>query len=226
MGLAIWLGVGQAHAPFPRESGLFDHSHDYCYGVPLAIVGVEIPEDVLPHLAAFRGERLVRHPISTLPHREATAWLTDTVMGGAESVLPDEKSRQGYRPLGDQYHPVTMHWQTPDGRVGWMRMRHEGPVDARVEPGRLTIQGYVDPLFAERGTPAHYEYTFELHLPGGLYIDSISPEQWRLPGLTIDVETELQPPEVLQQEDRCFITYHVSPDWDVAGFTFQISTDR
>ena len=223
LGLAIWTAVGRTEAPFPNRSGLFDHSHDYCYGPPLALVGVEVPEDVISDLMEFSGERLVRHRIAAKPDRVATAWLTDSLMIGAESVHFDAATRRAYRPLGDQYHPVTMHWRCPNGAIGWLRLRHEGPVDARIEPGRLIIAGYVDPFFAERGSPAHYDYTFEIHVPGGLRKDAITPDQWQLPGVTIKPKTGVSAPTLTEEGGQTCITFHVDAKRETALFVFEIA---
>ena len=66
---------------------------------------------------------------------------------------------------------MTVHWLTPSGDVGWIRLRHELPVDARAERARLTLE------CAEQT-----ELVFELSMPGEL-----RSGRWELPGLTVDV---------------------------------------
>ena len=34
-----------------------------------------------------------------------------------------------------QYNPVTVHWERPDGDVGWLRLRHRGPLSATAREG-------------------------------------------------------------------------------------------
>lgn len=222
LGLTIWLAVGRTAAPFPDEPGLFEHCHDYCFGPLLAFVGVEVPQDVIQDFLGFSEERLVRHQISSQPLRIATAWLGEDRMIGAESVRFDEATRQGYRPLGDQYHPVTMHWRMPSGEIGWMRLRHEGPVDAQAEPNTLSIAGYVDEFFAARGSRAHYEYTFEIHLPGAGETATIATDTWQLPGLTAELQTPLSKPAVERERDTIRITYQAQEDQEIARFRFRV----
>ncbi|MCC6167334.1 MAG: hypothetical protein IT329_08915, partial [Caldilineaceae bacterium] len=143
LGLSIWLLVGQEAAPFPHAAGMFDHGHDYCYGPALALVGTQAPAETLPHLQAFQGERLVSSRIAGergTPDRVATAWLGQGAMIGAEGTASDDPAQAFTRV--NQFHPVTLHWQTPQG-VGWMRLLHEGPVDARAGRGELAITGVV-----------------------------------------------------------------------------------
>jgi hypothetical protein len=73
----------------------------------------------------------------------------------------------------EQFHPATIHWLTPAGDVAWIRLRHDVPVDARAERGRLTI---------EAATAA--QLTFELDGPEG----ELCANHWALPGLTVHVD--------------------------------------
>ena len=41
----------------------------------------------------------------------------------------------GPYPARGQYHPATAHW-----RGGWLRVRHEQPIDATASAGALTVR--------------------------------------------------------------------------------------
>src|SRR6266511_3410025 len=97
-----------------------------------ALVGLRMPEDARPHFVAFQGQRQVEHVIANEPQRVATAWIGATVMLGAEDS-------GGTHRFDDQFHPATIHWLIEDGVVGWIRLRHSAPADARAERNQLAI---------------------------------------------------------------------------------------
>lgn len=168
--VALWiaLAVPPEQAPMPDVSQTFGHSADFFFMPPIALLGAQVPDDVLPHLTAFQGTRQVERQVE--PGRIATAWLSDSIMIGASTAHPIRS--------GDyQFHAATMHWHAPDGRVLWLRLRTIGPVNARVEHGILTID-------------CMYPTTlrFELLAPG-LQPDQIEPAQWSLPGLVLSVDS-------------------------------------
>lgn len=219
LGLSIWLGVGRGHAPFPVAPGLFDHCHDFIFGAPFALVGTEIPGDALPHFTAFSGARAIRQPITRTPERTATAWLTDNLMLGAESTPLDDYAF--FKP-SDQFHPVTMHWRTPDGRVAWLRLRHIGPVDATAAPGSLTIAGTVEAGLAERFGAQHREWVFEVFLPGGTDGVQVSAEQWALPGLHVKVTSNLPAMHTEKEGQRLRLIYPVADGQKRAAFALKL----
>jgi len=82
VGLWIWLGVGRALAPYPDTTKPFGHAHDIGLGPMAALLGANIPEDVLPHFSAFTGPRQITRRITG--KRIATAWLDERLMLGGE----------------------------------------------------------------------------------------------------------------------------------------------
>jgi hypothetical protein len=234
LGMSIWLAVGRKHAPFPRASGIFEHGADFCYGPPMAVVGTLIPDDVLPHLLSFQGERQVEQRLPTNHDRVASAWVGEQVLIGAESlrltgdlpgIVPNLDS--------DQYHPVTIHWRTPDGDVGWLRLRHKGPVEARAEQGRLSVIGpYLDAGAARYGA-AHRIYRFEIYSPGGVTrIHNISSRseagesqiaQWTFAGVSLQVRSNLKNAQVERQDDLIQVIYRLPEDEQEARFEITIA---
>jgi len=170
VGLWMRMGLDEDTAPFPPLDGPKDHVHDFFCAPCYVLLGVEIPADALAEFRKFSGERLVER---TLPrNRRASAWLAENVMLGAESAglsrsIADAKS---------QYHPATIHWKTPAGSIGWMRLVRAPRVDARAEKNRLTITAIGDT-------------TFRLSAPG-LNAADLTRERWTLPGLVVTVETD------------------------------------
>ena len=145
VGLLVAGAAGLDAAPLPDlDAEVIAHGHDL-QGLPvLALAPPEVADDVVADLRSFRGERSVHDTISTWPtRREATAWLGDDLMIGAE---------HGDSNWGGWYQFVagTVHWRLTDGQVGVLRYVPEGPPRGRAEPGVLRIDG-----------PGH----IEVHLP-------------------------------------------------------------
>jgi hypothetical protein len=218
LGMSIWLAVGREHAPFPHASGMFDHGHDFCFGPPLGLVGTVVPADVIPHLLAFQGDRQIERRLPTNHDRVASAWIGENVMIGAESLRLSGE-RPGIVPNLDseQYHPVTLHWRHPNGDVGWLRLRHAGPVEAHAEQGRLVIVG---PLLAdglERYGDAHRSYVFEIAYDTRIAAE-LDAERWQLPGLEIRVQSNLPAPTRTFADGVARVTYTLPAGQDPAHF--------
>jgi len=222
LGLSIWLGVGREDAPFPSDSGVFDHCPDFIFGAPFALVGTQIPDDALPHFTAFSGERTIRQPITTTPERIATAWLGDDLMIGAESTPLDDYAF--FKP-SDQFHPATIHWRTPGGGVAWLRLRHIGPVDATAAPNSLTVAGTVEPSLAERFGSQHTEWVYEIFLPEGADSALVSAGRWELPGLTVAVTTDLAEMRTERNGNYLRLVYPVTGDKQRVDFAFVLSKE-
>ncbi|MCX6032748.1 MAG: hypothetical protein NT169_26125 [Chloroflexi bacterium] len=167
LGEWIWLVTGRENAAFPDVNSRFAHAADFCFGPLVAILGLRVPPEVIPHLLAFRGEHCVKRVIGDSPRRTATAWLGERAMIGAEHTSLADIGQS-------QFHPATIHWQTGAGQVGWIRLMYTGPVDAAASPRRLVITGSA-------------QLAFLIHAPG-IQAALVKPEYWRLPGLEVRVE--------------------------------------
>jgi hypothetical protein len=193
LGLWVWAGVGAAHAPFPDPDRPFDHAHDFAMAPSVALLTARlvepIPDDARPHLERFQEERLVERGISESPRRRASAWLTEDLAIGAESSEVDWHDF-------DQHHPATLHWRIPAAResepdqVGWLRVRHDGPLDARAETGALHLA-----LGAPRDRDGGGT-RLELFAPGVASDAFATPGRWELPGLALRVESDAPAPAV------------------------------
>lgn len=174
LGLWIWLSTGYARAPFPDLERPFEHAWDFAKAPVVALLGARVPTDAQAHLQAFAGERAVERVIAAEPRRVASAWL------GARAMLGAEDSSSSHR-VNEQFHPATLHWLLGDEQVGWVRLRPAVPVDARAEPGRLTID-------CARHAGGDLAFVFEIAAPG-LDLAGLQAKRWALPGLTVRVET-------------------------------------
>jgi len=119
------LGLWMPTPVLPALDAPFEHSHDLTLAPVVELLGSA------PRGIAFDDtERVVEQ---VLPGgRVASGWIAREVMVGGE--------RGGrYRAEG-QYHPATAHWLLGDGSVGWLRLRHHGPLSATAFEGGLTVR--------------------------------------------------------------------------------------
>ena len=170
LGLWIWDAVGAGAAPFPAVDTTFEHSHDFCLGPCVSLLGSRVPADVLPALTDLPSRHRVEQVVDEDLGLIATGWLsTEFMAGGARGG--------GFRASG-QYHPATIQWRAPDGSVGWLRLVHEGPLDATVhDSGVLAVT-----TFDHRRRGPCATKIVSSH-PG-----TFDQNRWTFPGLTIDVE--------------------------------------
>ncbi len=194
LGMWIWLETGYERAPFPDLSRPLEHGWDFAMGAPIALLGGRIPADARPHFHTFQGERQVTREIVADPRRVATAWIGDRLMLGAE----DSGSRHR---VNEQYHPATIHWLVADETVGWIRLRHMVPIDARAEQGVLRI------VCTEHGG-GDLEFVFQIAAPE-VAPDRLQRDSWKLPGLVVRVETNASGFDKTLADDHVELRYHV-----------------
>ena len=125
-------------------------------------------------------------------------------MLGAEST--GEYSVRKY-----QFHPVTAHWRCPSGEIGWLCLKHIGPIDARAEEGRISFTAPISNEYKARGRSTDRDadgttFTFDAYAPG-LSVDAFSDGAWKLPGMTVSVETNLSSPAISAKGDTIAVTY-------------------
>lgn len=136
VGLVIAGAAGVDAAPLPDiDAEAIAHGHDL-QGLPtLALAPPVVSDAVRTSLRTFTGERSVHEVISSWPtRREATAWLGDDVVIGAED---GDSDWVGWY----QFVAGTVHWRRPDGTIGVLRYVPDGPPRGRAEPGVLRFSG-------------------------------------------------------------------------------------
>ncbi|MCI3922186.1 hypothetical protein MO973_18315 [Paenibacillus sp. TRM 82003] len=214
IGVFVYLALGQGYEHLAGVN--CETSHDPM----IALVGVDVPEEVLSCLREHQGDRLAEKRFRELCERDpigantnlctATAWIERNRMLGAMS---------GSRNTNGQMHPATMHWQTDEGCRYTMRLlrRAKGAswnthlrgvaFEAAAAQDRLDIEVAFD-------TAEEIELFFEFE-GEGITSEMLGDERWRLPGVTIDVEAEAPAPDVRRSgEHRWEIVYACLPQAD------------
>jgi hypothetical protein len=192
LGMWIWLATGYDQAPFPDLDLPLEHGWDFAFAPLIALLGLRMPDDARPHFLGFAGERQVERVIAAEPRRVASAWLGAQVMLGAE----DSGSRHR---VNSQFHPATIHWLIADDTVGWIRLRHTVPIDARAERGRLTID-------CTEHAGGDLEFVFQIFAPTA-DLAALGHDRWQLPGLMVRVETNAGGPAVARDGDMVELRY-------------------
>lgn len=168
--IGLWIGavLPANQAPLPDISQPFDHAADFYFMPLVALVDSLPPDDVLPQLAVFEEERFIERTIE--PNRTVTAWLSDQLMLGAEADHLNEERT-------NQFHPATAHWITPDGSIGWLRMRSFTLVQAICKPYELRLSSRIE---------GETKYIFQISA-AGIDKEQIDSHRWQLPGLTVEL---------------------------------------
>ena len=186
IGLWIAAGVPIEIAPMPDVSQPFEHAGDYFFVPLVALVDAIVPEDTMPHLMSFQGERLVERTIET--GREFTAWLSPSLMlGGGRDGINNSRT--------DQYYPATAHWIAPDGSVAWLRSCTEHLIQAEATSHELRLWD-----------SESHEYDFIIRVPDA-NTNMIQGNTWQLPGMHINIETENA--EVSAKVDNGILTVQI-----------------
>jgi hypothetical protein len=209
LGMWIWLATGYEQAPFPNLDQPLEHAWDFAVAPLFALLGLHMPDDARPHFLAFQGERQVERVIANEPRRVATAWVGARVMLGAED------SGSHHR-VNEQFHPATIHWLVADDTVGWVRLRHTAPVDARADRNRLSIA-------CTEHAGGDLEFVFQIAAPQ-IGADALQHDLWELPGLTVRMETNTNGSAVTRTGDLVELRYSAqnSPAEAPIHFTLRI----
>lgn len=209
IGMWIWMAIGKEQAPFPEIEPVFTHDQDICFAPHFVAVGVRVPQEVLPVLQAFQGERLVERVIANEPRRVATAWIGERLLVGGEYTSYSE-------PASDQIHPATVHWKIQEGSIGWIRLVYAIPVNACARKNQLTISC----AGQEKAIP---DFVFQIYAPGAT-AEMIQPDHWLLPGLSVHVATSTRYAESSIVKDYLWVRYAVNKDVPEAVISFTLET--
>jgi hypothetical protein len=182
LSLWLWRALGAEHAPLPPLDARAEHGHDLHLGPLVATLDAPIPDDAREAFTAFPGPHAARRRVGDAPLREATGWLDETWMAGAEHCEADLS-------WWEQYVAGAIHWRLPDAstagtepdaapaRTGWLALRAPGPVDVRADRDGIT---------ATWPDGAAREATLHVHAPGA-GPEAFASRAWRLPGLSLEV---------------------------------------
>jgi hypothetical protein len=186
VGVALRMKLGARLAPIPELEPGVDHGGDLRFATHFAILGVRIPLDAMQKFQSFQGERLIAQRITE--DRVATAWIGRNVIYGGETTNRS-KGVDGH----SQFHPATVQWRLPGGKIGWIQLTQSPPIDARADHSGLQISCLGD-------------VKFRIHAPGIETVD-LKQSDWMLPGLAVHVTSDAGKFTVDRESDFVDITY-------------------
>ncbi len=177
----------------PDPSG-HTHLHDVAYLPLLALLGLQVPEDVMVHLKSFQGTRRYARIIErgSADHR-AYSWLYDTYMVGVQTNSRRTK-------ISSQYHPFTVHWKGNNCAIFWIRFISDSLATISLSGDRIEIQP------AQKSIQTVLR--FQVYAPSAV-TDSFTNESWNLPGITIKTPIVPVKPEVTQKNDIFMVSYTI-----------------
>jgi hypothetical protein len=166
----VWMRtlLDGEHAPLPLDARLSTFQvADIWFAPQIVLLQTRIPAEALNKLQHFRGPHLVRRQID--PNRIATAWIGEGATWGGEFTSRTRDTGTS------QFHPATVHWRMPSGEIGWIKVTRSPMIDAEADRGGIGIQTDGD-------------LTLRIYAGGrqGAFADNI----WKLPGLTVEVNTD------------------------------------
>lgn len=207
VGMWVCLEIGHEAAPFPDLTQPFEHEHDFCFVPCCVAVDVNVPTSVRHSLLSFQGEHQVERIITAEPHRVATAWLGERLLIGGEHTSYSP-------PASDQLHPATIHWQSSDGKIGWVRLLNNMaiPVNARAAKDLLSIT-YISQGEATPDIIFHIQATDR---PATI----LQPNYWQLADLTVQIATNAQ---YVKTHDYGYYAIYYSARELVAGTTIEFT---
>lgn len=174
--LGMWLKLATAGqvSPVPVPTRKTAHIHDLPFGLCFAFMRPDVSVEMQSRLCASTQPRFVSTIVGSRQgtRRAVTAWLEGKVMIGASSHAITE---------WDQCCPATIHWELPDGRIGWIRSVASSFITAAAGERLLKI-----------GNLSAVATICHLRVGGA---DSLqlrcTRNKWELPGLQVEVEAPL-----------------------------------
>ncbi len=73
-----------------------------------------------------------------------------------------------------QFHPVTVQWQMPDKKIGWIPLTRSPMIDATADKSGILVSAFGD-------------VSFRIFAPGSTS-DQVTKVKWTLPGLTVHTD--------------------------------------
>jgi hypothetical protein len=170
VGLCLRTVLDEKQAPLPNlDHPPVDHAADLFFIPDLVVLDTKIPADAMWSFRALSGEHQVWRQITE--DRVATAWIGKDVIYGGE-ITNHTKGVDGH----SQFHPVTVQWLMPDGKIGWIQLTRTPPMDASAKEGEIVISAAGD-------------VSFRIYAPGAK-VDQLHANLWTLPGLTVRLTTD------------------------------------
>jgi hypothetical protein len=168
----LWLRsvLPAVQAPLPEQLSLStDHMADLWLAPQIAILSARIPAQAMKKFRSFTGPHQVTRTIDD--KRVATAWVGEHAIWGGEAT----SLTKDVGPTS-QFHPATVQWRTPSGRIGWVQLTRAPNLNATADRDGITIETKGD-------------VTFRI-VANGVVASSTTAKQWNLPGMPIAVESD------------------------------------
>lgn len=166
--VGLWMRavLDRDKAPFPPLTKTTDHLADVWLAPQIAVLGTRIPPDAFDKMKAFAGPHLARTQITD--RRVATSWVGERAIFGGEATGKTKDAGPG-----SQFHPATIQWRTPSGKIGWVQLVQTPAIDAAADANGISIStaGAV---------------RIRIHAKG-IVRDKVSATAWQLPGLHVTV---------------------------------------
>jgi hypothetical protein len=170
VGLCLGTVLPEKQWPLPNlDHPPVDHVADLFFAPNLVVVDTKIPADAMKSFRALQTEHQVRRQITD--ERIATAWIGKDVIYGGE-ITGHTKGVDAQ----SQFHPATVQWQMPEGKIGWIQLTRTPPIDAEATKGQIVIT-------------ASGDVSFRIYAPG-LTSSQLQQKLWALPGLNVGVAAD------------------------------------
>lgn len=180
VGLWIAAATGERTVPLPRLDRPFGHAHDIAFAPLVAELADRRTAELAAPLETAVLPRTLSRTIRETPRLAAVAHLEESYMIGGLSAPEGIARRQA-----PQCCPAAVHWKTPGGALGWMRVFGDQPFDMSVSPGALSVRA-----LATDDPEARTGIGLEAFVPDGIAADALRDRTWRLPGLHATVSTK------------------------------------
>lgn len=186
--VGLWLRtvLSAGQAPLPKFDPPVDHVADLWFVPALVVLDPRIPDDAMRRFRAFPGDHQVRHRITG--QRVATAWIGKNLIYGGEIT-----NHTRFVDSEEQFHPVTVQWQTPTGTIGWIRLTRSPPIDASADRRGIVIS-------------AKGDLSFRISVPGAT-AGMVNFNEWTLPGLVIHVDADYKTFKAEQSNQFLDVSY-------------------
>jgi hypothetical protein len=168
MGLWLRTVLDAEKAPLTSFTPPVDHVDDLWMAPLIVALDTRIPPDAMAKFKSFPGPHQVNRPIEG--KRVATAWMGKDVIYGGEIT--------GHaRDVGahSQFHPVTVQWQAPNGKIGWIQLTCCPMIDATADKTGISIS-------------ADGDVSLRINAPDAKANHAVK-EQWTPAGFTVHVSS-------------------------------------
>ncbi|KKA23119.1 Uncharacterized protein T310_2845 [Rasamsonia emersonii CBS 393.64] len=222
VGAVIWGAVGREYAPFPHQTSGMYHQDDFAFYPLFALAMPEMVKylsaEATDALVNFPGEHMVTFqayspPFDTYP-RNITAWMSDNITIGAETVAEHVVGGPAQNP--GAFNPAVIQWAIDEDQVGTLTLYPtQSSIRAVAAPGSLSIS-YPNATAADG---ADFQFLFSgLNIRRGYNVTGLEG----LPNLKLKVTTNAMPNSTVtydtSHEVNEFVFYNITYTMP-AGFT-------